>query len=97
MRIGNNIIDANEPASETDWQFLGKKGGKLDQNLNDAVNKLSSVLTDKNLSKLIMEVRGKVDRIEELIDGMDEVSEEDLRNLKELSKSIYKITAKYKL
>ena len=93
----NEIIEANEPESEIDWQFLGKRGGKLEQNLNDAVNKLSSVLTDKDLSKLIMEVRGKVDRIEELIEGMDEVSSEDLQNLKELSKGIYKITAKYKL
>ena len=76
---------------------MGKRGGKLDQNLNDAVNKLSSVLTDKDLSKLIIEVRGKVDKIEELIEGMDEVSSEDLQNLKELSKSIYKITAKYKI
>lgn len=93
----NDILDVNNPISESDWQFLGKKGGKFDQNLNDAVNKLSTILTDKDLSKLIMEVRGKVDRIEELVKGMEEVSEEDLQNLKELSKSIYKITAKYKL
>lgn len=91
----NDILNANSPSSEKDWQFLGKKGGKFDQNLNDAVKKLSSVLTDKNLSRLIMEVRVKVDRIEALMDGMDEVSEEDLNNLKDLSKSIYKITAKY--
>ena len=93
----NEILDANNPSSEADWQLMGKKGGKFDQNLNNAVNKLSSVLTDKDLSKLIMEVRGKVDRIEELIEGMDEVSTDDLESLKELSKSIYKITSKYKI
>lgn len=93
----NAILDANNPTSEADWQFIGKKGGKLDQNLNDAVNKLTSVLTDKDLSKLIMEVRGKVDRIEELIEDLDEISTDDLISLKELSKSIYKITSKYKI
>jgi hypothetical protein len=97
LKHHNDIIDANNPTSEADWQFLGKRGGKLEQNLNDAVNKLSSVLTDKDLSKLILEVRGKVDRIEELMEGMDEVAEDDLMSLKELSKSIYKITAKYKI
>lgn len=95
LKHHNAILDANDPASETDWQFLGKKGGKLEQNLNDAVKKLSTVLTDKDLSKLILEVRGKVDRIEELMEDMGEVSEEDLNNLKELSKNIYKITSKY--
>lgn len=93
----NDIIDSNDPVSEDDWRFLGKRGGKLEQNLNDAVNKLSSVLTDKNLSKLIMEVQRKVDRIEELMDEMEEVSTEDLKRLKELSKSIYKITTEYKI
>lgn len=93
----NEILDANDPSTEADWQLMGKKGGKFEQNLNNAVNKLSSVLTDKDLSKLIMEVRGKVDRIEELIEGMDEVSTDDLESLKALSKSIYKITSKYKI
>ncbi|SCW34466.1 hypothetical protein SAMN02910456_00619 [Ruminococcaceae bacterium YRB3002] len=93
----NSIIDSNNPSSEADWQYLGKKGGKLDQNLNDAVNKLQSVLNDKDLSKLIVEVRGKVDRISELVEGMEDISSDDLNNLKEISKTIYKITSSYKV
>ncbi len=97
LKRHNEIIDANEPSSEADWRLLGRRGGQLDQNLNNAVNKLTNVLTDKNLSKLIMEVQGKVDRIEELMEEMDEVSVDDLQSLKALSKSINKITAKYEL
>lgn len=91
----NAILDKNDPISEVDWQLLGKKGGQLDQNLNNASQKLVSVLNDKNVSKLIREVQVKVDRIEELLSKMDEVSAEDIENLKELSKAIYKITARY--
>lgn len=72
-----------------------KKGGKLDQNLNDAVKKLASVLTDKDLSKLVLEVSGKVDRIEELMDDLEEVSENDLLSIRNLSKRLYKIASKY--
>lgn len=91
----NAILDKNDPISEVDWQLLGKKGGQLDQNLNNASQKLVTVLNDKNVSKLIREVQVKVDRIEELLSKMDEVSAEDIENLKELSKAIYKITARY--
>lgn len=91
----NQILDANGPETETDWQLLGKKGGKLDQNLNDAVKKLASVLTDKDLSKLVLEVSGKVDRIEELMDDLEEVSENDLLSIRNLSKRLYKIASKY--
>lgn len=91
----NAILDENDPVSEADWQLLGKKGGQLDQNLNDASQKLVTVLNDKNISKLIREVQVKVDRIEELLGQMDEVSETDIENLKTLSKAIYKITARY--
>ena len=91
----NALLDKNNPDSEVDWQFLGKKGGKLDQNLNDAAQKLAVVLNDKNVSKLIHEVQVKVDRIEELLEKMETVADEDIENLKELSKTIYKITARY--
>lgn len=91
----NALLDKNDPDSEVDWQFLGKKGGKLDQNLNDAAQKLAVVLNDKNVSKLIHEVQVKVDRIEELLEKMETVADEDIENLKELSKTIYKITARY--
>lgn len=91
----NAILDKNDPVSEADWQLLGKKGGQLDQNLNNASQKLVTVLNDKNISKLIREVQMKVDRIEELLSKMDSVSAEDIDSLKELSKTIYKITAQY--
>lgn len=91
----NNILDANDPTSEADWEFLGKKGGKLDQNLNNASQRLITVLNDKNISKLIREVQVKVDRIDDLLEKMDEVAEDDLDNLKALSKAIYKIVAKF--
>ena len=91
----NGILDKNDPVTEADWQLLGKKGGKLDQNLNNASQKLVTVLNDKNVSKLIREVQIKVDRIEELLSKMEEVSAEDIDNLKELSKTIYKITSQY--
>lgn len=91
----NAILDKNDPVSEADWQLLGKKGGQLDQNLNNASQKLVTVLNDKNISKLIREVQMKVDRIEELLSKMDGVSAEDIDSLKELSKTIYKITARY--
>ena len=54
-----------------------------------------SVLNDKNISKLIREVQVKVDRIDDLLEKMDEVAEDDLDNLKALSKAIYKIVAKF--
>ena len=91
----NQIIDANEPETEIDWQLLGKKGGKLDQNLNNAVKKLASVLTDKDLSKLVLEVNGKIDRIEELMEDLNEVSRADLISIRELSKRLHKIVSKY--
>ena len=89
------IIDKNNPTTEQDWELLGKKGGKFERNLNDAEQKLITVLNDKNLSKLIREVQIKVDRISELTDEMEEIADEDLGSLKQLSKSIYKITKKY--
>ena len=91
----NNIIDANNPVSETDWHLLGKKRGKLEQNLNNASQQLKSVLNDKNVSKLIQEIRGKVDRLDELLEGMEEASLDDITSLRELSKAIYKIASKY--
>ena len=91
----NSIIDANEPQSEADWQLLGKKGGKFDQNLNHAVQKLDSVIKDKDVSKLIREVRVKVDRIEELLGAMDEVSSDDIDTLRELSKKLHKIASDF--
>lgn len=91
----NSIIDANEPENESDWHLLGKRGGKFEQNLNYAEKSLSSVLNDKNLSQLIKEVQLKIDRIEELFIKMDEVSYDDIINLRELSKVIYKITSRF--
>lgn len=91
----NAIVEANDPVSEADWQLLGKRGGKFEQNLNNAVQRLDSVLKDKDISKLIREVSVKVDRIEELLGNMDEVASDDIENLRNLSKAIYKITAKF--
>jgi hypothetical protein len=92
----NNIIDANNPTIENDWQLLGKNGGKLEQNLNNAVQELTSLITDKNVSKLIREIQVKVDRVEELLEKMDEVSSEDIENLRQLAKTIHKITSNFK-
>ena len=75
--------------------MLGKKRGKLEQNLNNASQQLKSVLNDKNVSKLIQEIRGKVDRLDELLEGMEEASLDDITSLRELSKAIYKIASKY--
>lgn len=91
----NNIIDANNPGSEVDWQLLGKKRGKLEQNLNNASQELRSVLNEKDVTKLIREVQVKVDRLEELLENMEEVSASDIDNLRSLSKAIYKITQKF--
>ena len=87
----DSIVDANEPESEDDWKYLGKRGGKLDQNLNNAVQKLDSVLKDKDITKLIREISVKVDRLEELVTNADEVSADDIESMKVLSKSLYKI------
>lgn len=92
----NNIIDANNPTIENDWHFLGKNGGKLEQNLNNAVQELTSLITDKNVSKLIREIQVKVDRVEELLEKMDEVSSEDIENLRQLAKTIHKIASSFK-
>lgn len=91
----NNIIEANIPSSEADWQYLGKKRGQLEQNLNNASQELSSVLNDKNVAKLIKEVQQKVDRLDELLEIMDEVSINDIEDLRDLSKAIYKIASKF--
>ena len=72
----DSIVDANEPESENDWKYLGKRGGKLDQNLNNAVQKLDSVLKDKDITKLIREISVKVDRLEELVENAEEMSAE---------------------
>ena len=89
------IIEKNNPTTEQDWELLGRKNGQFERNLNDAEQKLITVLNDKDLSKLIREIQRKVDRISELTDEMDEISTDDLSNLKELSSLIHKITKKY--
>ena len=91
----DSIVDANDPESEDDWKYLGKRGGKLDQNLNNAVQKLDSVLKDKDITKLIREINVKVDRLEELVANVDEVSADDIESMKALSKSLYKIYSKF--
>lgn len=91
----NNIIEANNPNSEDDWRYLGKKSGKLEQNLNNASQELTSVLNDKNISKLIREVQFKVDRLDDLLENMEEVAAGDIESLRNLSKAIYKIASKY--
>lgn len=91
----DSIVDANEPESEDDWKYLGKRGGQFDQNLNNAVQKLDSVLKDKDITKLIREISVKVDRLEELVTTADEVSADDIESMKVLSKSLYKIYSKF--
>ena len=89
------IIEKNKPTTEQDWELLGRRGGQFEQNLNDAGQKLITVINDKDLTKLIREIQIKVDRISELTDGMGEISADDLLNLKKISGLIYKITKKY--
>ena len=96
LKHHNAIIDKNDPASEADWEYLGRRGGQLEQNLNYANEQLKDSLTDKNISKLIREVQGKVDRIDELLTDVEEISEDDLEGLHELSKAIYKIASRFK-
>ena len=91
----DSIVDANDPESEDDWKYLGKRGGKLDQNLNNAVQKLDSVLKDKDITKLIREISVKVDRLEELVENAEEMSADDIESMKALSKSLYKISSKF--
>ena len=91
----DSIVEANDPESEDDWRYLGRRGGKLDQNLNNAVQKLDSVLKDKDITKLIREINVKVDRLEELVANADEVSADDIESMKALSKSLYKIYSKF--
>ncbi len=91
----NSIIESNNPENEDDWKLLGKKDGQLEQNLNDAETKLSSYKRDKDISYLIKYIRIKVDTLEELLEKSPEVSEEDIKNLKELSSDIYKLTKEY--
>ena len=91
----DSIVEDNDPESEDDWKYLGKRGGKLDQNLNNAVQKLDSVLKDKDITKLIREISVKVDRLEELVEKADEMSADDIKNMKALSKSLYKISSKF--
>lgn len=91
----DSIVEANDPESEDDWKYLGKRGGKLDQNLNNAVQKLDSVLKDKDITKLIREINVKVDRLEELVTNADEVSADDIESMKALSRSLYKIYSKF--
>lgn len=91
----DSIVDANDPESEDDWKYLGKRGGKLDQNLNNAVQKLDSVLKDKDITKLIREISVKVDRLEELVENAEEMSADDIESMKALSKALYKISSKF--
>ena len=63
--------------------------------MNHAVQKLESVIKDKDVSKLIREVRVKVDRIEELLGAMDEVSSDDIDTLRDLSKKLHKIASDF--
>ena len=91
----NNIVDSNNPSNEEDWQMLGKKRGKFEQNLNNASQELISFINDKNITKLIREVQIKIDRLEDLLDKMDEVATGDIEDLRNLSKAIYKIASKF--
>lgn len=92
----NCILQANKLEREEDWHILGKKEGKFEQNLNNAANKLSSVLNEKNITKLINEVQRKVDRIKGLLDSAMEMTAEDLENLKQLARDIHKMTKDFK-
>lgn len=92
----NKIIETNKPRNEADWQLLGKNGGKLEQNLNDANHKLIDVIKDKDISKLVKEIQIKVDRIRFLLEDKTEVSEEDIEKLRKLSKDLYDVTKDYK-
>lgn len=96
LKHHNAILEKNDPASESDWEYLGRKGGQLEQNLNNANEQLKDTLTDKNLSKLIREVQTKVDRIDELLDGMEEISSEDSDALHELAKAFHKLYSRFK-
>ncbi len=92
----NNIIDKNDPETEEDWKMLGKRSGSFERNLNDARNHLNSALNDKNVSKLILEVNGKVDRIAELLEEMSELNVDDIAELKGISSKIYEILKRVK-
>ena len=92
----NAIIDEANPASESDWQLLGKKEGKFEQNLNKAVKELADTLNDRNLSSLIKEIRQKITKIDDLVSGMSTIDSKDAADLSLLSDELSKVISKVK-
>ena len=88
-----NIIEANNPQNESDWEQLGKK--KFAQNLSNASVKLAETIKDKDVTLLVSTIQLKVRNLMELLDNKEKISNADLQILKQVSKDIYKITKDY--
>lgn len=89
----NSLIDNAAPESEADWQMLGRKGGKFEQNLNAAVSSLATTISDKDLSKLLKDIRIKFDRAADLVSKTDSIQFEDraiLRDIVDIASKILK-------
>ena len=95
LKMHNMIIDHCAPESEADWESLGKRYSYFENNLNYAVDQLDSVNRDKNITKLIEDVRKKINRIEELLEKANNVNPSDINSLKDISRDINSLTAKY--
>lgn len=91
----NNIIDSNNLENESDWINLGKGNNALDQNLNDAVNRLKDELIDKDVSKLVHEIEIKADKLESNLKDLEDINESDLNKIKDLAKRFHKIASEY--
>ena len=87
------IIETTDPVSETDWHLLGKPNGQLDINLNRAADELASVIRDKDISKVIDEIRKKISKLCSLVEN-NQVSEADKTSIIKASSALAEIVTK---
>ena len=88
-----NIIENNNPQNEKDWEILGKK--QFAQNLHDAAAKLEETLKDKNVAGLVSTIQAKVRNLKECLDNKEDISDNDLSILKQVSSDLWKIINNY--
>ena len=78
--------------NESDWKLLTKQ---LEGNLKRSYRLLTPILDDKNISLTIETIFSKVKGLEELIKEKNEVSENDIENIRQIEKKLYNIRREF--
>ncbi len=95
LKRHEEIISEANPENETDWHLLGKSGGKLDVNLNNASEALTSIINDKDVSKTISEISKKILKLRNLLEADGTLSNEDKKTLKSINSKLKEIIEEF--